>query len=247
MLKVSEEMRKVLFSLGMSTCLLIGCAPEESQLEIKEDVQLEKEEPVEEQELYNLKHIEELFRNGETDEVIRLIDAGKVNKYVDVNAVRSYLEFLNSTEPVSLKAGKLMDEIEYGYSGVLSTEIKEAIYLPHEPDSIITFVFQDRKGYDELNWKYNEGNAYRDAREFQELNARVEVEKYQKEKLIEAAKGQNSHIGMTKEEVEASLWGKPERINRTVTAYGTREQWVYGNRQYLYFTDGILTSFQDQQ
>lgn len=245
MLKVSEEMRKVLFSLGMSTCLLIGCAPEESQLGINEEVQLEKEEPVEEEELYNLKHIEELFRNGEIDEVIRLIDAGKVNKYVDVNAVRSYLEFLNSTEPVSLKAGKLMDEIEYGYSGVLSTEIKEAIYLPHEPDSIITFVFKDRKGYDELDWKYNEGNAYRDAREFQELNARVEVEKYQKEKLIEAAKGQNPHIGMTKEEVEASLWGKPERINRTVTAYGTREQWVYGNRQYLYFTDGILTSFQD--
>ena len=50
---------------------------------------------------------------------------------------------------------------------------------------------------------------------------------------------------MTKEEVEASLWGLPEKVNRTVTQYSVHEQWVYGQGQYLYFTDGILTSFQD--
>lgn len=40
-------------------------------------------------------------------------------------------------------------------------------------------------------------------------------------------------------------WGKPERVNRTITGNTTREQWVYGNRNYLYFVDGVLTSIQN--
>jgi hypothetical protein len=52
-------------------------------------------------------------------------------------------------------------------------------------------------------------------------------------------------IGMTQAEVLASSWGKPDDINRTITAYGTREQWVYGYRSYLYFDDGILTAIQN--
>ncbi|MFS0883418.1 hypothetical protein [Metabacillus niabensis] len=51
-------------------------------------------------------------------------------------------------------------------------------------------------------------------------------------------------IGMTKEEVLTKGWGKPEDINRTVTKYGTSEQWIYSNYNYLYFEDGILTSIQ---
>lgn len=50
-------------------------------------------------------------------------------------------------------------------------------------------------------------------------------------------------IGMIKEEVELS-WGKPGDIHRTVTQYSTHEQWIYGDH-YLYFEDGVLTSWQD--
>lgn len=49
-------------------------------------------------------------------------------------------------------------------------------------------------------------------------------------------------IGMTKEQVIAS-WGKPQSINESVGTWGKHEQWVY-NSQYLYFENGILTSFQ---
>jgi len=53
--------------------------------------------------------------------------------------------------------------------------------------------------------------------------------------------------GMTKEQVRAAR-GEPNDINRTVTEYGTREQWVYGSspsgRKYLYFKDGKLTGWQ---
>ena len=52
-------------------------------------------------------------------------------------------------------------------------------------------------------------------------------------------------IGMTKTEVEKSTWGKPNKINRTRTSYGTHEQWCYNNNKYIYFEDGIVTSIQD--
>lgn len=35
-------------------------------------------------------------------------------------------------------------------------------------------------------------------------------------------------VGMSKQQVLASCWGSPRKKNLTVTASGTREQWVYG-------------------
>jgi hypothetical protein len=54
-------------------------------------------------------------------------------------------------------------------------------------------------------------------------------------------------IGMTKSMVTAS-WGSPEDINRTATAYGIHEQWLYPGRDktiYVYFDNGVLTAWQD--
>lgn len=51
-------------------------------------------------------------------------------------------------------------------------------------------------------------------------------------------------IGMDKEQVTAVM-GEPSKINRTVTAFGTSEQWIYGKGTYLYFDSGILTSWQE--
>ncbi|PIC98818.1 hypothetical protein [Sporosarcina sp. P29] len=55
----------------------------------------------------------------------------------------------------------------------------------------------------------------------------------------------NPTLGMSKDEVLKSTWGEPDKVNRTVTSYSQREQWVYPNYKYLYFTDEILTAFQD--
>jgi len=49
---------------------------------------------------------------------------------------------------------------------------------------------------------------------------------------------------MTTEQARLA-WGTPERINRTTTAAGTREQWVYGSGNYLYFDDGVLETIQN--
>lgn len=55
-------------------------------------------------------------------------------------------------------------------------------------------------------------------------------------------------VGMTREQA-VRAWGKPTKINQTVGAGYTSEQWVYdrdsiGNTQYLYFDNGILRSIQ---
>ena len=53
-------------------------------------------------------------------------------------------------------------------------------------------------------------------------------------------------LGMPDEQVLLSR-GKPADINRSVGSYGVHEQWVYENypQKYLYFEDGILTSWQE--
>ncbi|WP_138755770.1 tetratricopeptide repeat protein [Paenibacillus sinopodophylli] len=51
-------------------------------------------------------------------------------------------------------------------------------------------------------------------------------------------------IGMTKQEVKNSKWGTPKDINKTITKYGTNEQWVYSLSEYIYFEDGIVTAIQ---
>lgn len=51
-------------------------------------------------------------------------------------------------------------------------------------------------------------------------------------------------LGMTKQQV-LDIVNKPNDINRTVSTYGTREQWVYPNSVYLYFENGKLTTWQD--
>jgi hypothetical protein len=82
------------------------------------------------------------------------------------------------------------------------------------------------------------------------LVRRIERErKVKAERLARAEKAlkrsQGVHIGMSKEDVLASSWGKPQHVNTTTTARGTREQWVYGLRAYLYFDDGVLSAIQN--
>lgn len=55
------------------------------------------------------------------------------------------------------------------------------------------------------------------------------------------------HIGMEKELCELS-WGKPDNINKTTYSFGVKEQWVYREKNaYLYFEDGKLTAFSENE
>lgn len=83
------------------------------------------------------------------------------------------------------------------------------------------------------------------AKERQKLEEEERKIKEQKREELKRKKSEGVSIGMTQEEVLQSSWGKPEDINKTITKYGTREQWVYGNNNYLYFEDGILVTIQN--
>jgi hypothetical protein len=81
--------------------------------------------------------------------------------------------------------------------------------------------------------------------------ARVAAEAASKKRLaqVEAdARAQRRRegvsIGMTQADALASSWGRPEKVNRTTTVRGEREQWVYPGG-YLYFENGILTAIQN--
>lgn len=61
--------------------------------------------------------------------------------------------------------------------------------------------------------------------------------------------GGKVRIGMTEEEV-LRAWGKPDHVNTTMSASGTRKQLVYGSareRQYLYIENGVLTTIQSPE
>jgi hypothetical protein len=51
-------------------------------------------------------------------------------------------------------------------------------------------------------------------------------------------------VGMTATQVEATCWGKPGHVNRTHTAGGISDQYVYGDGRYVDLQDGIVTSIQ---
>jgi hypothetical protein len=77
-----------------------------------------------------------------------------------------------------------------------------------------------------------------------EAMAKEEVKRQarQKRAAAELARRPGVTIGMTENQARASSWGHPQHINRTTTARGTSEQWVYGGRNYLYFDNGVLVS-----
>lgn len=77
--------------------------------------------------------------------------------------------------------------------------------------------------------------------------AKVSKEPLSSSSAGQCAKGRRGQvsIGMSATDVLDHGWCKPTSVNRTTTASGTSEQWVYGGRNYLYFTDGMLTSIQN--
>lgn len=74
----------------------------------------------------------------------------------------------------------------------------------------------------------------------EEKRSDARLEEYQKRQKEETT----IRLGMTDDEV-IRRWGDPEKINRSVGSWGVHEQWVFSSGNYLYFENGILTSWQD--
>lgn len=89
------------------------------------------------------------------------------------------------------------------------------------------------------------GVQARTAKEAAEKQAKAVADaKKARAEELRIKKTQGVSVGMTKDDVLASSWGRPNKVNRTTTADTIREQWVYDGG-YLYFRDGILTTIQN--
>lgn len=89
-----------------------------------------------------------------------------------------------------------------------------------------------------------------DIGEVEDYEARIKAENQaalddMREKQRQLASKPDAAIGMSKSQVRNKTnWGEPKYINTTTNKYGTHEQWVYDDYQYLYFDNGKLTTIQ---
>lgn len=80
-----------------------------------------------------------------------------------------------------------------------------------------------------------------DQRRQSEERRKALIKKYGKE-IGKKIYSHSYWIGMSSDKATESL-GNPEKIHKRVGSWGVNEEWVYNNL-YLYFENGILTSFQ---
>lgn len=88
----------------------------------------------------------------------------------------------------------------------------------------------------------DEAGYVREARLSEYLKYHPDVPQDRKQLILQG----QVQIGMTGEQADIS-WGPPDSINRSTTALGVSEQWVYGSSYhsaYLYFENGKLTNIQ---
>lgn len=107
------------------------------------------------------------------------------------------------------------------YNGIKNTVFYDTIYVNGYRNGYYTRYFSDGS--------YNDSGVARDGNNiYNDMPVKLKPS-----------------IGMSKKEAESSSWGKPQKINKTTTANGVREQWVYDNYDFLYFENGVLVAIQD--
>jgi hypothetical protein len=62
--------------------------------------------------------------------------------------------------------------------------------------------------------------------------------------VAECKRRGNPRVGMTRNQVEGTCWGKPDRVDHRETARGVTERYVYGKSRFVLLHNGIVTSVQ---
>lgn len=197
----------------------------------------------EEEEKKNLKKAEQLFEKHSS--VINKMDLKEVHKFGLLNSrhqkMTSNSEITtHNYKPLFERLDKMKFKHTYGkyYFDEYSKE------LLRKKEKFITLTFGER---DLRQSKYKSEKNYKGYKTSKNRKAHKLQKKYGWSKSdCGRVVGQRYWIGMSDKMAIESL-GKPHDINRTVTARSVSEQWVYrwGDTIYLYFDDGIMTSYQN--
>jgi hypothetical protein len=195
---------------------------------------------------------EERERQTATSSAKKLV--GKKLWYVPGKDSITRLSFLTTKPEDSIKL--ILDDDKFIVDEQTYFEVTQVFAIRHEYASLDTYVaevkFPDGKiGYlnisdlDNFAYKGFKGSCqdclYTKSPQLVLAQERAIAEKTAAERKLKGG----VRIGMTREQAIASNWGKPSRINKTTSANGTREQWIYGGRNYLYFENGVLTTIQN--
>lgn len=189
-----------------------------------------------------------------------------LSKHVRVNSVKAYLREENKIrkqpDPISEIIGNLSSVVPVELLDYYNTD-----YWLVKSDSVVGFtssvylkITDEIEQLQEAFRQRNEAQMEME-REKERLaiiekgekkSAQIKAAEVQRKKKLIAKYGEktgtrifNGHywLGMTDDMARESL-GRPNDINRTVGSFGVHEQWVYYNT-YLYFENGILTTYQN--
>ena len=143
---------------------------------------------------------------------------------------------------INFDGWKCTEKLTYYFRSNLNYEYTYDYYIKN--DKIIVkredrYSFFDP--YENYTFYFDANDLIWVSTDFWIADGAVEEELRKTENDSGSAEKRHPSVGMTAEEVRNSTWGSPDDINKTVTSYGTTEQWVYGNK-YIYFRDGIVTS-----
>lgn len=155
----------------------------------------------------------------------------------------------NSSAPVFFQEIKLDNDDSadsYRYIMFLKNNDGKVIKNSLIPEKQNIILAEDFRKNEQLKQEEQERIEKENARQLAQEEAAYKaklIRKYGKRKASIILE-ERVEIGFTKEMCIES-WGEPYDINRTITQYGTREQWVYGSGSYLYFEGNTLTAIQN--
>ena len=178
--------------------------------------------------------------------VINKRAGGYVIEYQDITAEISIFDVVESKELKEFIKNKKIEKAKLRKE----EEKRKKERIKKEQDE-----WERQAKIEQDEWKRQQDKWKRQAKiEQDEWERQAKIKRQQREKrIIETYSvffwntiiNNQIQLGMTKEMVIDS-WGRPDDINRTVGSWGVHEQWVYErNKTYLYFENGILTSWQD--
>lgn len=194
--------------------------------------------------------------------VLAMVSLLVVNAYAEYVYFRKdvLLTTYGRAEDIKVKAGECLqvngqEVLKDGQSmGFLPTDSIVSTYnsktrLSTNPSAVIAVSCQEAidksktmDAEDKNELEKRQRQLAKEKREKQQRDAKIKSFPPDIQRCISEKKVQ---IGMSTEQVILS-WGRPEHINRSVGKWGEHEQWVYGST-YLYFENGIMTSFQDSR
>ncbi len=184
--------------------------------------------------------------------------AESMSKKMPVNENSIYCEVLKASNiyEENFSASYVLGNVNKGDTLELIDYTRNGFYQARTKEGVLGYVISFNLKDDEFYKNFRESRLYLDSlikaeqltqfklktKQEEEMRRKQIIQKYGAEKgnkILQA----KIWIGMTKE-MAIESWGKPNNINRTVTAFTTNEQWVYGTK-YLYFENGLLTAWQD--